>query len=129
MLAAISLHDGGGKERIVEMHLGDNGLRVLRARYLRRDPSGEIVETPEELFRRVANCIAQAEDRFGDAAAGEWAERFFEAMTNLDLLPNSPCLMNAGTPLGMLSACFVLPVEDSMDGIFDALKLMALVGS
>jgi ribonucleoside-diphosphate reductase alpha chain len=111
----------------VEMHLSDNGLRVLRARYLRRDPSGEIVETPEELFRRVARCIAQAEDRFGDAAAGEWAERFFEAMTNLDLLPNSPCLMNAGTPLGMLSACFVLPVEDSMDGIFDALKLMALI--
>jgi ribonucleoside-diphosphate reductase alpha chain len=111
----------------VEMQLSDNALRVLRARYLRRDPSGEIAETPQELFRRVAHSIAQAEERFGDAAAGEWEERFFEAMTRLDFLPNSPCLMNAGTPLGMLSACFVLPVEDSMDGIFDALKLMALI--
>jgi ribonucleoside-diphosphate reductase alpha chain len=100
---------------------------VLQARYLRRDPSGEVVETPEELFRRVAHSVAQAEDRFSEAGAGEWEERFFESMTCLDLLPNSPCLMNAGTPLGMLSACFVLPVEDSMDGIFDSLKLMALI--
>jgi ribonucleoside-diphosphate reductase alpha chain len=109
------------------MPFSDNALRVLCARYLRRDSSGEVVETPEELFRRVARSVAQAEDRFGDAGAGEWEERFIEAMTCLDLLPNSPCLMNAGTPLGMLSACFVLPVEDSMDGIFDSLKLMALI--
>jgi ribonucleoside-diphosphate reductase alpha chain len=109
------------------MQLSDNALRVLEARYLRRDPSGEIIETPEELFRRVAHSIAQAENRFEDTAAKEWEETFFEAMTCLDLLPNSPCLMNAGTPLGMLSACFVLPVEDSMDAIFDALKLMALM--
>ena len=111
----------------MEKSLSDNALRVLQARYLRRDPSGEVVETPEELFRRVAHSVAQAEDRFSEAGAGEWEERFFESMTCLDLLPNSPCLMNAGTPLGMLSACFVLPVEDSMDGIFDSLKLMALI--
>jgi ribonucleoside-diphosphate reductase alpha chain len=109
------------------MTFSDNALRVLRARYLRRDSYGEVVETPEELFRRVARSVARAEDRFGDATAGEWEDKFFEATTSLDLLPNSPCLMNAGTPLGMLSACFVLPVEDSMDGIFDSLKLMALI--
>jgi ribonucleoside-diphosphate reductase alpha chain len=111
------------------MHLNDNALSVLRARYLRRDPtSGQIIETPEELFRRVAHNVAQAEAGSGNAAAtAQWEEEFFEAMTGLDLLPNSPCLMNAGTPLGQLSACFVLPVEDSMEGIFDALKLMALI--
>jgi ribonucleoside-diphosphate reductase alpha chain len=111
------------------VYLSDNALTVLRARYLRRDAgSGQVIETPDDLFRRVARSVAQAEAGPGDAAAaGEWEERFFEAMAGLDLLPNSPCLMNAGTPLGQLSACFVLPVEDSMEGIFDALKLMALV--
>jgi ribonucleoside-diphosphate reductase alpha chain len=111
----------------MEMTFSDNALRVLGARYLRHDSSGEVVERPEELFRRVARTVAQAEDRLGDGAAGEWEEEFIEAMTCLELLPNSPCLMNAGTPLGMLSACFVLPVEDSMEGIFDSLKLMALI--
>jgi ribonucleoside-diphosphate reductase alpha chain len=117
------LHERGGK---VNVELSENALTVLRARYLRRDASGQVVETPEELFRRVAHCVAQAETKFGSTAA-VWEEEFFQAMTALDLLPNSPCLMNAGTPLGMLSACFVLPVEDSMEAIFDALKLMALI--
>jgi ribonucleoside-diphosphate reductase alpha chain len=109
------------------VELSANALTVLRARYLRRDPhSGEIIETPEQMFRRVAQAVAQAEAPFGGGAA-EWEQRFFDVMTSLDLLPNSPCLMNAGTPLGMLSACFVLPVEDSMEGIFDSLKLMALI--
>ena len=112
----------------MQVQLSEHALQVLRARYLRRDPSGQVAETPAELFRRVARSIARAEARCGDAAAaGEWEERFFEAMARLELLPNSPCLMNAGTPLGQLSACFVLPVEDSMEGIFDALKLMALI--
>jgi ribonucleoside-diphosphate reductase alpha chain len=111
----------------VKGQLGENALQVLRARYLRRDPSGQIAETPDELFRRVARSVAGAETRAGAAAAAAWEERFYEAMTSLDLLPNSPCLMNAGTSLGQLSACFVLPVEDSMEGIFDALKLMALI--
>jgi ribonucleoside-diphosphate reductase alpha chain len=108
--------------------LTDNALRVLRARYLRRDPAGQVVETPEGMFRRVAHSVAHAEAGFGDAAAwGRWEEAFFDALIQLDLLPNSPTLMNAGTPLGQLSACFVIPVEDSMEEIFDALKLMALI--
>lgn len=106
--------------------LTENALRVLEARYLRRDAAGNIVESPEEMFCRVARHLAGAEAAFGGHAQ-EWEEQFFQAMASLDLLPNSPCLMNAGTPLGMLSACFVLPVEDCMDGIFDALKLMALI--
>jgi ribonucleoside-diphosphate reductase alpha chain len=112
-----------------DMHLSDNALRVLRARYLRRDvTTGDIDETPQEMFRRVAHSVAQGEIAFVDAATVRgWEEKFFEAMTHLDLLPNSPCLMNAGTPLGQLSACFVLPVEDSIEGIFDSLKTMALI--
>jgi len=110
------------------LQLSENAVRVLRARYLRRDAGGRIMETPEELFRRVARGVAQAEARFGDGrAAGAWEEAFLDALTGLDFLPNSPTLMNAGTPLGQLSACFVLPVADSMEGIFDALKLMALI--
>lgn len=108
--------------------LSDNARRVLEARYLRRDFKGQIIETPEELFRRVAHAIAQAEAPFGGArAAGQWEEVFYEALSRLDFLPNSPTLMNAGTPLGQLSACFVLPVEDSIADIFESLKLMALI--
>jgi ribonucleoside-diphosphate reductase alpha chain len=112
----------------LQIPLSDNALKVLQARYLRRDQSGHVIETAEELFRRVARSISQAEIQFGGTpAVADAEEKFFEAMARLDLLPNSPCLMNAGTPLGMLSACFVLPVEDSMAGIFDSLKLMALI--
>ncbi|HEY8505796.1 MAG TPA: ribonucleotide reductase N-terminal alpha domain-containing protein, partial [Gemmataceae bacterium] len=108
--------------------LTDNARRVLEARYLRRDSSGNLTETPAGLFRRVARGVAQAEVAFGGAAAAaEWEEAFHAALTALEFLPNSPTLMNAGTPLGQLSACFVLPIEDSMDAIFDALKLMALI--
>jgi ribonucleoside-diphosphate reductase alpha chain len=100
----------------------------LQARYLRRDPDGRLAETPEEMCRRVASAIAQAETRFSSAAvANEWQARYFEALDSLDFLPNSPTLMNAGTAVGQLSACFVLPVEDSMAGIFESLKLMALI--
>jgi ribonucleoside-diphosphate reductase alpha chain len=105
-----------------------NALKVLEARYLRRDADGQVAETPGEMFRRVAHSIARAEAGFADeAAAGAWEERFLDALTRLDFLPNSPTLMNAGLPLGQLSACFVLPVGDSMAEIFDALKLMALI--
>jgi ribonucleotide reductase alpha subunit len=106
----------------------ENALKVLRSRYLQRDRSGQCIETPEELFRRVAHSVAQAETQFDTASAAcEWEEKFFDALIHLDFLPNSPTLMNAGTPLSQLSACFVLPVEDSMEAIFDSLKLMALV--
>jgi ribonucleoside-diphosphate reductase alpha chain len=101
---------------------------VLERRYLAKDEHGRVVETPEQLFRRVARNIAQAELPHGDAkhAAG-WEERFYEAMTSLRFLPNSPTLGNAGQPLQQLAACFVLPVEDSMEGIFGAVRNMALI--
>lgn len=112
----------------MSVNLSDNARRVLEARYLRRSPSGGIAETPEQLFRRVARAVASAEAPYlGKAAARGWEEAFFEVMASLDFLPNSPTLMNAGTPLGQLSACFVLPVDDSLPSIFDALKLMALI--
>ncbi|RMG35801.1 MAG: hypothetical protein D6725_11775, partial [Planctomycetota bacterium] len=108
--------------------LTDNALKVLQARYLRRDAQGNICETPEQMFHRVASAVAQAEARYeGAESAAHWESRFFELMTSLTFLPNSPTLMNAGTPLGQLSACFVLPVEDSIPAIFDTLKLAALI--
>ncbi|WP_437768450.1 adenosylcobalamin-dependent ribonucleoside-diphosphate reductase [Sorangium sp. So ce281] len=107
--------------------LTDNARRVLEARYLRRGANREILETPEELLRRVARAVARAEGDFAGGRPEPWEEAFFDALAALDFLPNSPTLMNAGAPLGQLSACFVLPVEDSLDGIFDALKHMALI--
>ncbi|MBW1997007.1 MAG: hypothetical protein JRJ29_03475, partial [Deltaproteobacteria bacterium] len=110
------------------MQLSKNALRVLEARYLRRDENRRIVETPEELFQTVAGAVAEAELSFaGKAQVKMWEEKFYDLLASLDFLPNSPTLMNAGKPLGQLSACFVLPVEDSMEGIFDTLKNMALV--
>ena len=110
------------------MQLSENAIKVLEARYLRRDEDRRLVESPEEMFRRVASGLAVAEGRFaGPKERERWEERFFEALAALDFLPNSPTPMTAGTPLGQLSACFVLPVDDSMEGIFDSLKPMALV--
>ncbi len=110
------------------MALSPNALRVLQARYLRRDGDGRVVETPDELFHRVARAVAQAELLLGSAReADRWQERFHGTLRALDFLPNSPALMNAGTPLGQLSACFVLPVEDTLESIFDTLKSMALL--
>ena len=104
----------------------DNALTVLRRRYLRKDSSGHIVETPEQLLRRVARAVSSVEARFGvDPARAEAA--FFEALASLEFLPNSPTLMNAGRELGQLSACFVLPVGDSMPEIFDAVKWAAII--
>ena len=110
------------------MQLGENARRVLEARYLRRDAQGKINESPEQLFARVARAVAHAELLLGNRAqAALWEQRFYHLLTSLDFLPNSPTLMNAGTPLGQLSACFVLPVEDSMESIFTAIRDMALV--
>ena len=109
-------------------NLTKNARRVLEARYLIRDAERRIVETPEELFERVARAIAHAELLLGNARqTAYWEEQFYRVLASLDFLPNSPTLMNAGTPLGQLSACFVLPVEDTMEGIFEAIKQMALV--
>ncbi|RMF85392.1 MAG: adenosylcobalamin-dependent ribonucleoside-diphosphate reductase, partial [Nitrospinota bacterium] len=113
---------------MARLNLSPNGLRVLEARYLRRDAHHRIIETPEQLFERIAYAIAYAELLFGNVSqATYWHDTFYHLFTSLDFLPNSPTLMNAGTPLGQLSACFVLPVEDTMEGIFEAVKQMALV--
>lgn len=110
------------------LHLTENALRVLKARYLRRDMERRIIESPDELFERVALGVAHAELLLGGPRqAARWREDFLALLTSLDFLPNTPTLMNAGTRLGQLSACFVLPVGDSMQEIFGALREMALV--
>ncbi len=111
-----------------DLKLPLNTIEVLRRRYLLKDDDRNIIETPSELFRRVAAHVAQGERNFKPRAAAEEAEeRFYRMMRRLEFMPNSPTLMNAGTPLGQLSACFVIPVEDSIGGIFVALKDMARI--
>jgi len=103
-------------------------MEVLKRRYLLKDENQNIVETPSELFRRVANQVAKAEDNFNSSFKREDVEeRFYQMMRNLEFMPNSPTLMNAGTSFGQLSACFVIPVEDSIEGIFAALGNMAQI--
>jgi ribonucleoside-diphosphate reductase alpha chain len=111
------------------LNLTDNGLAVLSARYLGRDEKGEITETPEALLLRVASAVAAAEKEYGaDAARVESVTAdFFKIMADGTFMPNSPTLMNAGRPAGLLSACFVLPVEDTIDGIFSSIKNTALI--
>ncbi|HEU4717292.1 MAG TPA: adenosylcobalamin-dependent ribonucleoside-diphosphate reductase [Bacteroidia bacterium] len=108
------------------MNLTPNAITVLESRYLLRDADGVLHETPEQLFRRVANAIAMGEKKFGGDPL-KYAEAFYELMASLRFLPNSPTLMNAGLEKQQLSACFVLPVEDSLEGIFDTLKEAALI--
>ncbi len=109
--------------------LSENALLVLEKRYLSKDESGELIETPREMFERIGKFIASADLNYGKTAeqVNSVATRFYEMMVNMEFIPNSPTLMNAGKPLGQLSACFVLPVEDSMEGIFDTIKSMALI--
>lgn len=105
-----------------------NTIEVLNKRYLLKDNNQNIIETPTELFRRVAFCVGRAEKIFQSRySPEEIEERFYQMMRNLEFMPNSPTLMNAGTSLGQLSACFVIPIEDSMEGIFRALKDMAKI--
>lgn len=111
-----------------ELKLSINAAKVLQARYLLKDESGNPIETPSQLFRRVAKAIAAVDrkyDKKADAAKTE--EEFYSLMTHFDFIPNTPTLMNAGTKLGQLSACFVIPVGDSLIEIFDAVKYMALI--
>jgi ribonucleoside-diphosphate reductase alpha chain len=111
-----------------DLKLPLNTAEVLRRRYLLKDDARNVIETPSELFRRVASHVAQGERDFKSSVSPEQAEeRFYRMMRNLEFMPNSPTLMNAGTLLGQLSACFVIPVEDSIGGIFEALKDMARI--
>src|SRR5213594_2472989 len=109
--------------------LSENASRVLAKRYLKKNDKGRVIETPKELFARVAWNLAQAERNYGatEAQVEETARRFFRIISNLEFLPNSPTLMNAGLDLQQLSACFVLPVDDSLAGIFHTLQEAALI--
>ena len=108
--------------------LSENALTVLRRRYLRRDTEGKVLETPAHMFKRVAQTIGGADKIFNEKAdTTKLSEAFYQSMAGLEFLPNSPTLMNAGRELGQLSACFVLPVGDSMEEIFDAVKFTALI--
>jgi len=108
--------------------LSPNAMKVLEKRYLKKDLSGKAIETPEQMFRRVAHCIASAELAYDPQAdVRSWEEKFYAMTASLEYLPNSPTLMNAGRELGQLSACFVLPIEDSMESIFEAVKQTALI--
>ena len=110
------------------LDISDNAVRVLERRYLKQDSEGRVIETPEQMFARVAAHIAKAEKRYGgEGRVGEVEAVFYRLMTEFKFLPNSPTLMNADRELGQLAACFVLPIEDSMDGIFDSLKNAALI--
>ena len=119
------------QSEFVPSALTPNALEVLQRRYLLKDKSGEPCETPDALFWRVANAVAKAGESFDEDAytLERYAERYYQMMASLDFLPNSPTLMNAGRPKGhgQLSACFVLPVEDSLESIFDTLKHAALI--
>ncbi len=107
------------------MELSDNALKVLRRRYLLKDEHGQVTETPEQMFRRVAGYVASADELYRDTAGSE--QEFYSVMSNLEFLPNSPTLMNAGTRIKQLAACFVLPVGDSLDEIFGTLKSAAII--
>lgn len=112
-----------------DLTLSVNAEEVLKRRYLLKDERGAVIESPRQMFARVAKAVASAELQYGKSKAGikEIEHCFCRLMCDLEFLPNSPTLMNAGTELGQLAACFVLPVEDSMEGIFGAVKNMAVI--
>jgi ribonucleoside-diphosphate reductase alpha chain len=115
--------------KLIPVKLGQNGLQVLKKRYLTKNENGEPNESASELFLRVAEAVADAEKNYGAAEekVAELRKAFYEMMAEGRFMPNSPTLMNAGRRLGMLSACFVLPVGDSIDEIFSSIKDMALI--
>ena len=112
-------------ESKVSLHLSENALKVLEKRYLGKDEKGVVRENPEQMFRRIADAIAGVNAQPSEREL--LSEEYYRFMASLDFLPNSPTIMNAGRPLGQLSACFVLPVGDSMPEIFDTVKATALI--
>lgn len=118
--------DATGRPRD-ELGLSSLALAVLAARYLRRDAGGRVVESTGEMVDRVAGHVAAAEDAYRSGSSGGWAEAFAGMMRAREFLPNSPTLMNAGGPLGVLAGCFVLPVDDSLRSIFTTLRTAAMI--
>lgn len=106
-----------------------NALKVLEKRYLKRDKNGNCIETPQDMFRRVADTIASGDLEFGKTSQNvqNLSDRFYNAITHRYFMPNSPTLMNAGRDLGQLAACFVLPIDDSLESIFETIKNTALI--
>lgn len=118
------------KDRDENLGLSPNALRVLRSRYLKKNELGKVTETPAQLFQRVASTLANVETTYYGATEADrdaWEDRFFDMMVSGRFMPNSPTLMNAGREMGMLSACFVLPVRDSINDIFDSIKHTAII--
>lgn len=120
---------GLGEKMNEKLNLSENALKVLEKRYLKRDNQGNCTETAADMFQRVASSIAAADLQYGKSQSevDELTKKFYDAITNRYFMPNSPTLMNAGRELGQLSACFVLPVEDSLEGIFESVKNQALI--
>ncbi len=116
-------------EAVKDIQLTSNAEKVLERRYLKKNEQGEVVETPHEMFGRIARSVASADRRYGKSSSDvEGLEsKFYDMLVSLDFLPNSPTLMNAGRRLGQLSACFVIPIEDSMESIFEAVKNAAII--
>ena len=113
----------------MELKLSENSLKVLERRYLSKDEEGKVIETAQGLFLRVAEAISSADKFYGksEKEIENLKDAFYKIMASLEFLPNSPCLMNAGKELGQLSACFTLPIEDSMESIFETLKATSLI--
>ena len=112
-----------------ELKLPLNTILVLERRYLKKDENGRTIESTSQMFRRIAKSIAEVEKQYGktDDQVANFENQYFHMMTNLEFIPNSPTLMNAGTMFRQLSACFVLPIEDSIESIFDTLKAAAII--
>ncbi|MCS7244479.1 MAG: vitamin B12-dependent ribonucleotide reductase, partial [Candidatus Calescibacterium sp.] len=114
------------EKKLIKPTLSSNALIVLEKRYLKKDENANIIESPEDMFKRVAKAISEADANYGENPEVSY-EKFYEILATLEFLPNSPTLMNAGTSCQQLSACFVLPIEDSMESIFETLKYAALI--
>ena len=113
----------------MDLKLSDNAIKVLERRYLKKDENGKVTESTTEIFRRVADAIAGADKSYAQDKdqIKKTSDKFYRMMTGLEFMPNSPTLMNAGKALSQLSACFVLPIDDSMESIFDSIKATALI--